>query len=65
MVWFVNPDDDYNLYITKTDENGNPLAGAKFTIEKVVRDSKGNETLEEVKDLDGNIVGELENIDGE
>lgn len=65
VVWFVNPDDDYNLDITKTDENGNPLAGAKFTIEKVVRDSKGNETLEEVKDLDGNIVGELENIDGE
>lgn len=33
-VWFVNPTDEYNYEVTKTDENGNPLSGAKFTIKK-------------------------------
>lgn len=33
-VWFVNPTDEYNYEITKTDENGNPLSGAKFTIKE-------------------------------
>lgn len=33
-VWFVNPTDEYNYEVTKTDENGNPLSGAKFTIKE-------------------------------
>lgn len=56
-VWFVNPTDEYNYEVTKTDENGNPLSGAKFTVKKIIKDKDSNETLYDAKDVNGNLVG--------
>ncbi len=62
-VWFVNPSEaqstDYNFEVKKTDEDGNPLANAKFTVKKIVsRDSDGNITETDwARDVDGNVVG--------
>lgn len=56
-VWFVNPTVEYNYEVTKTDENGNPLSGAKFTVKKIIKDKDSNETLYDAKDVNGNLVG--------
>lgn len=56
-VWFVNPTDEYNYEVTKTDENGNPLSGAKFTVKKIIKDKDSNETLYDARDVNGNLVG--------
>ncbi len=56
-VWFVNPTDEYNYEVTKTDENGNPLSGAKFTVKKIIKDKDSNETLYDAKDVNGSLVG--------
>lgn len=62
-VWFVNPTDEYNYEVTKTDENGNPLSGAKFTVKKIIKDKDSNETLYDAKDVNGNLVGYEDTID--
>lgn len=64
VVWFANPNEDYNFELTKTNEDGTPLANAKFTIKKIVKDADGNETLYDAKDVDGNLVGYEDVIDG-
>lgn len=62
-VWFVNPTDEYNYEITKTDENGNPLKGAKFTIKK--EEWKNNSTdYFDALDENGLPIGNYEVING-
>ena len=49
--------------LTKKNEEGDILPGAKFTISKIT--SQDDNTIEEpAKDIDGNILGSLENING-
>ena len=49
--------------LTKKNEEGDILPGAKFTISKIT--SQDDNTIEEpAKDIDGNILGSLKNING-
>lgn len=49
--------------LTKKNEEGDILPGAKFTISKIT--SEDDNTIEEpAKDIDGNILGSLKNING-
>lgn len=50
--------------VTKNGDSTLPLKGAKYTIKKVNTDEENNETEEDAKDYYGNVIGEIENIDG-
>ena len=59
------PTVEANFTLTKINNNGDILPGAKFTIKRISEDNEGN--IQEVEALDskGNIVGTLEDIYGE
>lgn len=63
-VWFVNPNMNYNMEVTKTNENGELLANAKFTLQKIVKDGNQNETLYDAVDEEGNYVGYEYDLNG-
>lgn len=54
----------YTLKLTKKDQDGNVLQGAKFTIQKIT-EKDGASIKENAIDKNGNLVGVLENINGE
>ena len=64
VVWFGSKTPEYNYELTKTDENGNPLAGAKFIVERKVNNN-ATSTYEDAVDKYGAKVGFIDTIDGE
>lgn len=50
--------------VTKNGDNTVNLSGAKYTIKKIGQDENGNEVEEDAKDYKGNLVGNVENING-
>ncbi|MBO5005256.1 MAG: MucBP domain-containing protein [Clostridia bacterium] len=62
VVWFAKLD-DYNFELTKTNEDGTPLAGAKFTLKK--QDSYNDNKFKDVYDEDGYPIAKPEIINGE
>lgn len=51
--------------IKKDSKTAELLPGAKFTIKKIIENSDGTVTKEDAKDSEGNLIGELENINDE
>ena len=49
---------------TKNGDSTVNLSGAKYTIKKVMQDKDGKEIEEEAKDFKGNLIGNIENING-
>ncbi len=49
---------------TKNGDSTVNLSGAKYTIKKVTQDKDGKEIEEEAKDFKGNLIGNIENING-
>lgn len=50
--------------LTKNGDSTVNLSGAKYTIKKVTQDKDGKEIEEEAKDFKGNLIGNIENING-
>lgn len=49
---------------TKNGDSTVNLSGAKYTIKKVTQDKDGKEIEEDAKDFKGNLIGNIENING-
>ena len=65
-VWFEKEggETNYNYEVKKTDKDGNPLENVKFTIKKIIKKDDSSTELQWAKDLNGNIVGYKDNING-
>lgn len=50
--------------LTKNGDSTVNLSGAKYTIKKVTQDKDGKEIEEDAKDFKGNLIGNIENING-